>query len=702
MLKLFRKKNKTKKNIGNSNKNNDTQPTVESIKSLTYYDLIQLNGHEIPDDLRDIGYQSEGAVSEYPFRSFILHFGNTTLTTGALESLYRAGAVNVTFYFNKLTKSQAVRTYKNAATDEGARLTNLLKSGNELEAAEAAKSITAAKRLLDEISDGYNDGFLGVCVATVFAPDERTLDNIGMILQDDLIGNDHNLRVLYDRQRSGWVSTLPIGNNKIKDKGDRRFFDRTAIVAACPFYSSRIPFSGGVPVGVNKHSFTMEFLNVFAPYLDNYSSLIVGVSGSGKSFTNKFVSSSQVLLGYRIFSIDPDGENGPICRLMGGREVEIREGGEVCINALAISEEEVEVTLPNGRRVTKTVVPVGSKIGQLLKFFSKLTGSLSSEEKSVIKKALKDVFDDFGITTDPESLYEPDKIAVRTESGAIEYKRKRKSEMTLTDVYIRILKNCAEGVDWENYTYERLTDRFAERLLKVLRGFLRDYPDGKMLDGQTNFGDGKPVDNMLENVCWINFNIKPIEGSDIYDTMMHVLTTIGWEYFMKRPSLRRFKKRIKIEEAWRMKRVPGAMEFIEDLARRSRKYNGGADIITQDLSAFLDDPSGRALIKAATTAIFLRIGQISHEEKMEYKSIFNFSEGELDIICRRAPESEKDQSKGEGVLRVGGSSAYIKVTVSDEMRSFVDTDPDYLIKNGLMPEVEESYIEKEIRDEVLL
>ncbi|CAG7651615.1 VirB4 family type IV secretion system protein [Paenibacillus allorhizosphaerae] len=658
------------------------------VPTLSYFDFVAPTGFEVPEHTRDIGNVLDGAAGAYPFRSFILEFGTTSLTTGSLDVLYRSGPVNMMFYITKLTRNQAIRTYKNAATDEGTRLINMLKSGNEIEAREAQKSVDAAGRLLDELSDGYNDGFLGTCLVTVFAKDEKGLDNVGMHMQDDLMGNDHYLRVLYNRQRSGYISTLPIANNKIDDRNDRRFFDRTAIVAASPFYSSEIPFSGGVPLGVNQHSGTMEFLNTFAKYLDNYSSMIVGSSGSGKSFSNKYISSSQICLGYRIFSIDPDGENGPVCRLLGGREVEIREGGKVCINPFAISEEEVEITDEVGRKKAIVVVPLGPKIGQLLKFFDRLLGGMTSEEETHLKKAILDTYQDAGITEDPASLYEPGLVPEFNRfTREVEQVRKRKPERTLTDVYKRLLKNCAVNVDWETLEFEDLKEKYAERLLTVIRGYLRDFPDGALIDGQTNFGDDMPVDNMLDNVCWINFNIKAIESSRIFDIMMLVITTLGWEYFIKRPSLRKFRKRLKIEEAWKMKRIPGAMEFIEDLARRSRKYNAGADIITQDLTPFLEDSSGIALVKNATTALFLRIGQISTDEKLQLKSIFNFSEGELEVICRRPPEREEDDSRGEGILRVGGSSAFIKVTVSKEMRRFIDTDPDWLQEQGLLPEV---------------
>ncbi len=454
-------------------KKNDKETNASAqvpVSPLSYFDLVGLNGFEVPANIRDRGYVNEGPIGDYPYRSFILEFGGPSLTTGSLDTLYRGGAINLNFFITKLTRSQAVRLYKQAATDEGSRLINMLKSGNDLEAREAQKSLEAANRLLDEISDGYNDGFLGTCVATVFAQDEKSLDQIGMIMQDNLVGNDHHLRALYNRQRSGYISSLPIANNRLQDKNDRRFFDRTALVAASPFYSSEIPFSpGGVPIGVNIHTGKMEFLNVFAKYLDNYSSLIVGASGSGKSFSNKYITSNQILLGYRIFSIDPDGENGPICRLMGGREVEIREDGDVCINVCALTEEEVEVTKPDGRRVMETIVPLGPKIGQLLKFFDRLLLGLDSEEEQILKRAILDAFTDKGINKNPQSLYETELSPVlNSQTGEIEFKKKRKPEITITDIYCRILQNCAEHINWDTYEYGSLRYDAARRPLSVI------------------------------------------------------------------------------------------------------------------------------------------------------------------------------------------------------------------------------------------
>ncbi|MGI2295617.1 VirB4 family type IV secretion system protein [Paenibacillus sp. GXUN7292] len=695
LKRLLMKSNKKK-----PNQEIDTPIQSPVAADISFFEHVAVDGFAVPSDTRTHGYQIDGPTGEYLFRSYLLELGNATLTTGSLDVLYRAGALNLNFFIRKFTKNQAVKMYKNAATDEGTRLRNMIESGNDLEAREAQKALAQAERLLDEITDGYNDGFVGTMVATLFARNVEALDSNGLMVQDHLLAGDHHLRVLYNRQRSGWISSLPIANQKIADRNDRRFLDRTAIVAASPFYSSEIPFSGGVPLGINQNVGSMEFLNVFASYLTNYSSIIVGTSGSGKSFANKYISSSQILLGYRIFSIDPDGENGPICRLMGGREVEVRENSDVCLNICAMTEEEIDITLPNGRRVSKVIVPIGSKTGQILKFYEKLVGDLKSEEKAIIKMAIKNVLSDFQINEDPKSLYKENPEPVVGINGQVTLQKVRKPEFTLMDIYCWILKLTTSGYNLTTLEYEQIIDPFGERLVRVLRGYLRDYPDGRLLDGHTNFGDGESVDNLLDNVSWINFNIKPIESSDIFDTVMHVLTNLGWEYFVKRNSLRRFPKRLKIEEAWRMKRIEGGMAFVEELVRRARKYYAGVDVITQDLTPFMDDPDGRALIKIATSQIFLRLGQVDAEEKLKLKSIFNLSEGELDIICQKPSENEQDDTKGECILRVGGSSAYIKVHVSPEMRNFIDTDPEWLAKNGLLPESSEDE-EAAVPEEVL-
>lgn len=667
----------------------ENQPSHE-----TYLEKVGLGGFAVPVDIRDRGYQIEQrSGKEYPFRSYVLNFGNTSISTGELDTLFKAGALNLNFHLSKLTKSQAVAKYKSAVTDEAARALQMARSGNELEYTEAIKARDKADLLLQEISDGYNDGFLGTMVVTLFGENDKTLDRMGMLIQDSVLHNEHNLRPLYNRQRDGWLSSLPLSPNKLNSAVDKRFFDRTAIVATSPFYSSRIPFTGGVPLGENLHNGNMEFLNVFAPYLENYSSLIVGTSGSGKSFSNKYISSSQILLGHRIFSIDPDGENGPICVLMGGKEVEIQEGGRNTINPCALTEEEIEHTLPDGRRVTKVIVPIGAKIGRLVSFYNKLLEGMNAQEKEDIKKAILDVINQWSITEDPNSLYETEKRPVRQSNGEIVYKKQRKPEFTLLDIYKQLLANNTSGYNLESLTYEKLINPDASRLLKVLRGYLRDRPDGIIFDGQTQFG-GERIENLLDDISWVNFNIKAIEGSDIYDTVFYVLTVLGWEYFVKRPSLRKFRKRLKIEEAWRMKHIDGAMLFVEELARRSRKYNAGVDIITQDLKPFLNDPNGQAVVKQATSALFLRIGAMNNAEKDELQTIFNLSEGELEKICRKPSESVNDHSKGEGIIRVGGSSAYIKVNVSDEMRGFIDTDPDYLMENGLIPTIEEIVIDE--------
>src|ERR1700730_16338251 len=71
------------------------------VPQLSFYDFVSPTGFEVPTQTRDHGYVLDGPVGSYPFRTFHVEFGTTTLTTGALDVLYRAGPINLNFFITK-------------------------------------------------------------------------------------------------------------------------------------------------------------------------------------------------------------------------------------------------------------------------------------------------------------------------------------------------------------------------------------------------------------------------------------------------------------------------------------------------------------------------------------------------------------------------------------------------------------------------
>ena len=131
------------------------------------------------------------------------------------------------------------------------------------------------------------------------------------------------------RPLDGWISTLPIGVDRLRL---RRSFDTDALAAAFPFASADPPLEehgvlygltpGGAPVVVDRFA------------RENYNAVLLARSGAGKSYTAKLEALRQLYKGVQVFVIDPEDEFRPMCEAAGGVYVPLTGPGAVTINAL--------------------------------------------------------------------------------------------------------------------------------------------------------------------------------------------------------------------------------------------------------------------------------------------------------------------------------------------------------------------------------
>ncbi|MFV0915303.1 hypothetical protein ACK8HD_14725, partial [Enterococcus faecium] len=90
-----------------------------------------------------------------------------------------------------------------------------------------------------------------------------------------------------------------------------RNIDRRALCTFAPFVSGSGRFNGGIPIGKNKITGQVEFLNSFgnADYRPpNYNIGVTGISGSGKSLLLKMKLARETSLAdTHAMIIDPEG-----------------------------------------------------------------------------------------------------------------------------------------------------------------------------------------------------------------------------------------------------------------------------------------------------------------------------------------------------------------------------------------------------------
>ena len=143
------------------------------------------------------------------------------------------------------------------------------------------------------------------------------------------------LAVLKFQQTDGLSTVLPIGCRKINVL---RTLTTESLAVFMPFKVQEITENNGIYYGQNAISNNMIIAN--RTNLMNGNSFILGVSGSGKSFTSKCEITNLMLNGDAdIIIIDPEREYSPLVKALGGEIVEISATSKNHINAMDLNAE---------------------------------------------------------------------------------------------------------------------------------------------------------------------------------------------------------------------------------------------------------------------------------------------------------------------------------------------------------------------------
>lgn len=143
------------------------------------------------------------------------------------------------------------------------------------------------------------------------------------------------LAVLKFQQTDGLNTVLPIGCKKIQAT---RTLTTESLAVFMPFKVQEVAHEHGIYYGQNAISNNMIIAN--RKCLLNGNSFILGVSGSGKSFTGKCEIANLMLAGDSdIIIIDPEREYAPLVKAMGGAIIDISATSKNHINAMDMNSD---------------------------------------------------------------------------------------------------------------------------------------------------------------------------------------------------------------------------------------------------------------------------------------------------------------------------------------------------------------------------
>ena len=227
--------------------------------------------------------------------------------------------------------------------------------------------------MLDDLTTRDQRMMFAVVTLVHLADSKEELDSDTETLQ--AIARKHlcQLSTLNWQQAEGLVTALPLGLRRIDAL---RTMTTEALAILMPFKAQEIRHQGGVYYGQNSISKNLILANRWE--LLNANGFVLGVSGSGKSFTAKREIVNLALSSTDdIIVIDPESEYRSLIQGLGGEVVEISAASQNHINAM-----DMEQGYGDGEN------PVVLKSEFLLSLCEQLVGSgmLSAKEKSIIDR----------------------------------------------------------------------------------------------------------------------------------------------------------------------------------------------------------------------------------------------------------------------------------------------------------------------------
>ncbi len=304
-------------------------------KDHHFKDLLCPAGAQFHKDYFTLGNKYGRALFLREYASYI----KDSMITEICE-LNKTMMLSVTL--NPVPTEEAVREVENRLLGVETNITNWQRRQNQNNNFSAVipydmeQQRKEAKEFLDALTTQDQKMMFGVITLVHLADSKEELDNDTESILVAARKHLCQLSTLSYQQLDGLNTTLPLGIRKIN--AFRTLLTDSVAAISMPFSAQEISYKDGIYYGQNMISKNMILAN--RKYLQNGNSFILGVSGSGKSFTGKKEIVNIILSSEDdVIIIDPEREYSSLVRSMGGEIIHISATSQNHINAMDINKE---------------------------------------------------------------------------------------------------------------------------------------------------------------------------------------------------------------------------------------------------------------------------------------------------------------------------------------------------------------------------
>lgn len=404
---------------------------------------------------------------------------------------------------------------------------------------------------------------------------------------------------MFGRQNDAYISSniADIDRTKIS-----RGIQTSSIAGCFPFVSNALIDKDGLLIGENKLPVFVDFFKRDSEHV-NSNMVIIGKSGSGKSYATKTVLSGLASSNTKIYVLDPENEYGTLAENLDGTSLDVASGSYGKINPFHIIESIEDEDNQNS---------YFAHLQFLEQFYKLILPGINMDSLELLNKLTQEMYEKKGINSK----------TVLSKLKANDYP---------------IFEDLCDFIDEK---LEKESDEYNKQCLKVLVNYVSKFRKGGR---NSNLWNGYTSFSPKENFLAFNFQKLLANKNDVTANaqMLLVLKWLENEVIKNRDYNLRYKTERKIvvviDEAHVFidEKYPIALDFMYQLAKRIRKYQGMLVIITQNVKDFTGTPE----IARKSMAI-INVSQ--------YSLIFSLSPNDMTDLCKlyenagEINDSEKD------------------------------------------------------------
>ena len=431
-----------------------------------------------------------------------------------------------------------------------------------------------------------------------------------------------------------FVSSFPGNCYSLNEEYDR--FLTLSDAAVCLMYKERVQHSEetplkvyytdrqGVPVAIDITG--KEGKNKLT---DNSNFFCLVPSGSGKSFHMNSVVRQLHEQGTDVVMVDTGNSYEGLCEYFGGKYISYTEERPITMNPFRINREEMNVEKTGFLKNLVLLIWKGTQ-GTVTKTEDRLIEhviteyydayfngfeSFTPQQREDLRKSL--VIDD---RNSSEKRHESERERAARIEGIIDEIEGRRKELKVEELSFN---------SFYEYSVQRIPDICEENRitgidLSTYRYMMKDF----YLGGNHEKTLNENMDSSLFDETFVVFEIDSIKDDPL---LFPLVTLIIMDVFLQKMRIKKNRKVLVIEEAWKAIASPLMAEYIKFMYKTARKFWASVGVVTQEIQ----DIIGSEIVKEAiinNSDVVMLLDQSKFKERFDtIKAIL----GLTDVDCKK-------------------------------------------------------------------